>query len=115
MGAVVKEEENEELLCLSEKEWMPFGDGKVWKRICPEEMLLLSQVPLKWEREFFFLLPCRKYHHLILREEKNGLWVGVPQKYYERDVVDAEKFGFREFRRVEDDWGYWLTFLAGNS
>ena len=113
MGATVKEEQ--EPLCSAEQGWVPFGDGKAWKRISPEEMLLFSQVPLKWEREFFFLLPCRKYHHLILREEEKGLWLGVPQKYDERDIADAEKFGFREFRRVADEWGYWLTFLEGNS
>ena len=89
----------------------PFGDGEKWKQISLEELSLLSQIPLKWQREFFFLLPCRKYHHLILQEGKDGVWIGLPQRYDERDTSDAKSFGFDTFRSVNGDWGYWMCFL----
>ena len=62
----------------SNGELSPFGDGEGWKRLSLEELTLLSQIPLKWQREFFFLLPWRKYHHLILQEKEDGIWLGVP-------------------------------------
>lgn len=93
------------------RELSPFGDGEPWKCLAPEELSLLSQIPLKWQKEFFFLLPCRKYHHLILRETETGLWLGLPNRYSEADAADAKAFGFDAFHRVEGDWGYWLCFL----
>lgn len=99
----------------SNGELSPFGDGDVWKRISLEEMLLLSQIPLKWQREFFFLLPYRKYHHLILQEKGDGVWLGLPGQFNAMDAADAHAFGFHEFRNTEADWGYWMTFLERNS
>lgn len=89
----------------------PFGDGVRWKCLSLEELVLLSQVPLRWQREFFFLLPYRRYHHLIFKEEKEGVWLGLPSAYTSADAGTAAAFGFGEFRRVEEDWGYWLAFL----
>lgn len=89
----------------------PFGDGVQWKCLSLEELVLLSQVPLRWQREFFFLLPYRRYHHLILKEEGEGVWLGLPSAYAAADAETAAAFGFGEFRRVEEDWGYWLAFL----
>lgn len=89
----------------------PFGDGVLWKCLSLEELVLLSQVPLRWQREFFFLLPYRRYHHLILKEDAEGVWLGLPSAYAAADKETAAAFGFGEFRRVEADWGYWLAFL----
>lgn len=99
----------------SNGELSPFGDGEGWKRLSLEELTLLSQIPLKWQREFFFLLPWRKYHHLILQEKEDGIWLGVPGQFCADDAADAHAFGFREFRNTEGDWGYWITFLEWNS
>lgn len=93
----------------------PFGDGEKWRQISPEELSLFAEIPLEWQRSFFFLLPYRKYHHLILREEAEGIWLGLPQKYDAADDADAKQFGFSVFRRVEREWGYRLTFLKRNS
>lgn len=93
------------------RELEPFAQGEAWKCLSLEELTLLSQIPLKWQREFFFLLPYRRYHHLILRETNEGIWLGLPGVYHTADEADAAAFGFREFRRVEGDWGYWMTFL----
>ena len=89
----------------------PFGDGADWKCIAPEELTLLAQIPLRWQKEFFFLLPCRRYHHLIAQEKENGVWLGLPGSYSEEDAAQGRAFGFGEFRAVDADWGYWLCFL----
>ena len=90
-----------------QKKLEPFGDC-----IFLEELTLLAQIPLKWQKEFFFLLPYRRYHHLILRQAENGYWLGLPGEYSEAEEAEAQRFGFREFRRVDGDWGYWMAFLA---
>ena len=93
------------------RELEPFGDGVPWKCLFLEELTLLSQIPLRWQKEFFFLLPYRRYHHLILRQAENGYWLGLPGAYSAEEEREAQTFGFREFRRVEADWGYWMAFL----
>lgn len=99
---------------ISSLELSPFEDGEKWKQLSLEELTLLSEIPLKWQREFFFLLPYRKYHHLILQEGEDGIWLGLPQRYDERDAADAKSFGFDTFRSVNGDWGYWMCFLERN-
>lgn len=89
----------------------PFGDGADWKCIAPEELTLLAQIPLRWQKEFFFLLPCRRYHHLIAQEQEDGVWLGLPGSYSEEDAAQGRAFGFGEFWAVDADWGYWLCFL----
>jgi len=96
------------------EERVPFGDGERWKRLTLEEMTLLSEIPLQWRKEFFFLLPWRKYHHLILRETEEGFWLGLPGRFNTQDAADAHAFGFHEFRSTEKDWGYWMAFLKRN-
>ena len=107
------QEKNEKLhnFFAGNRELEPFGDGVPWKCLFLEELTLLSQIPLKWQKEFFFLLPYRRYHHLILREEDNGFRLGLPGVYTAEESQEAQTFGFREFRRVDGDWGYWLSFL----
>lgn len=92
----------------------PFGDGAAWTCLSLEELTLLSQIPLCWQKEFFFLLPDRRYHHLLCKETETGIWLGVPNYYAEADAADAAAFGFGEFRPVEGDWGYWMAFLRRN-
>ncbi len=93
------------------KELQPFGDGVSWKCLALEELTLLARVPLKWQKEFFFLLPYRRYRHLILRAEGGCLWLGLPCVYRAEDAKEAESFGFKEFRYVDDARGYWLARL----
>ncbi|WP_458407930.1 hypothetical protein [Anaerotignum sp.] len=112
---VQMEEKKREFLFACNRELSPFGDGEKWRQISLEEMILLSQIPLKWQREFFFLLPYRKYHHLILQEKEDGIRLGLPGQFNAADAADAHAFGFHEFRNIEGDWGYWMTFLERNS
>ena len=107
--------EQERGLFQSNRELEPFGDGEPWKCLSLEELTLLSQIPLKWQKEFFFLLPYRRYHHLILKETEDGIYLGVPAFYNAEDEADAKNFGFDVFRRVDDDWGYWMSFLKWTS
>ena len=118
MGEVVPveaEEKNTEEIVLDAEELSPFGDEKVWKRISLEEMALFPKVPLRWKKEFFFLLPYRKYHHLIMQTQEDGIWLGVPGQFRGEDAADAHAFGFHEFRNTAGNWGYWLAFLQRSS
>ena len=108
-------EKDRQALFAKNKEWEPFGDGVLWKCLFLEELTLLAEIPIKWQREFFFLLPYRRYHHLIFRQEENGFWLGVPEAYDAAEDAEALRFGFQEFRRVEGDWGYRLAFLEQES
>ena len=110
----VKVESQELSFFAKNRELFPFADGTPWKCLSLEELTLLSQIPLRWQKEFFFLLPYRKYHHLILQETKAGVWLGLPDHYDEKDAAEGERFGFREFRSVDGDWGYWMCFLERN-
>lgn len=93
------------------RELQPFAAGEGWKCISLAELTLLPQVPLRWQREFFFLLAERRYHHLILRAAEDGVWLGLPALFDEADAAEARKFGFAAFRRVDGERGYWLTRL----
>ncbi len=95
-----------------QKKLEPFGDGVLWDCLFLEELTLLAQIPLKWQKEFFFLLPYRRYHHLILRQAENGYRLGLPGEYSEAEEAEAQRFGFREFRRVDGDWGLLDSFFG---
>lgn len=111
--AVEQERETENMppAFAKNRELQPFGDGIPWKCLALEELTLLAQIPLKWQKEFFFLLPYRRYRHLILRSEGENLWLGLPCVYRAEDAKEAESFGFREFRYVDGARGYWLARL----
>lgn len=69
----------------------------------------------------FLLHGYYNYHHLIIIDEGDGLWLGIPGIYHPREARAAEAFGFPRFIRpgnedVElsedekndtDDFGYW--------
>lgn len=93
------------------RELQPFGDGVSWKCLALEELVLLPQVPLKWQKEYFFLLSYRKYRHCILRAEEGGFWLGLPCADKKEDAEAAKAFGFQEFRPVNGGLGYWLMRL----
>ena len=101
----------EQGLFVGNRELFPFGDGKPWKCLSPDELSLLAEIPLRWRQEFFFLLPGRRYHHLILQEQEEGVFLGLPDYYREEDAQEGKRFGFHEFRSVDGEWGYWLCFL----
>lgn len=95
-----------------QKKLEPFGDGVLWDCLFLEELTLLAQIPLKWQKEFFFLLPYRRYHHLILRQAENGYWLGLPGNTARRRKPRHSASGFGNFAAWNGDWGYWMAFLA---
>lgn len=80
-----------------QKKLEPFGDGVLWDCLFLEELTLLAQIPLKWQKEFFFLLPYRRYHHLILRQAENGCWLGLPGNTARRRKPRHSASGFGNF------------------
>jgi hypothetical protein len=45
---------------------------------------------------------------LIFLEDEEGLWLGVPGIYHEKEEKAAEAFGFpRYLEGEEEDFGYW--------
>ena len=84
----------------------------------------LSRLPRKeWRlaNNNFLLHGYYNYHHLILIQDEEKLWLGVPGVYHEREKMAAASFGFPEFIRLTDyelelseeekntaeDFGYW--------
>ena len=63
----------------------------------------------------FFLLPYRRYGHLILRKTQDGYLFGLPDRYQAENRRRAEMLGFREFRHIEgeEDFGYWIGAIGG--
>lgn len=97
-------------LLMHNKEIFPFeGEDTVWKLISLEETMLLENTPLAWLRDYFFLMPMRKYHHLIWKPETEGYSIGVPGIDSSDNRKRAEELGFDKFRKMKnDDLGYWI-------
>lgn len=93
---------------------------------------ILNRQSLRYERSRDRRLPCcpgvngrvannsfllhgyYNYHYLILLEEENQMWLGVPGIYHRREAKAAEVFGFTRFVQAEQDeseenemFGYW--------
>ena len=104
-----KEKPPSPLTLFSENESIfPFPSGEEWKRISLAELAGFSGIPLSWQKEFFFLLAERKYHHLIFGETAERVFVGVPALLDDGGAERAEELGFGEFRSVSGKTGYWL-------
>ncbi len=88
----------------------PFGDGKAWYRISLKELLFFDTSPLSWQKDAFFLLPYHRYGHLILREENDSIWFGLPDIYDPQEKSHGEHLGFSDFRPIEqkNGMGYWI-------
>lgn len=93
----------------------PFGTQEAWYGIRLEELLFFPETPLQWQKDFFFLLPYRRYGHLILRKTQDGYLFGLPDRYQAENRRRAEMLGFREFRHIEgeEDFGYWIGAIGG--
>ena len=77
----------------------------------------------------FLLHGFYNYHHLMLIEDEDKMWVGVPGIYHEKEKEAARAFGFDEFQRLTDyevelteeekntqeDVGYWCRQVEHSS
>lgn len=84
------------------------------RKIQRQEIAMLPRCEWRVANNSFLLHGYYNYHYLILMEEGETLWLGVPGIYHKREAKAAEAFGFGRFVRgdAEDTdetelFGYW--------
>lgn len=84
------------------------------RKIQRQEIALLPRCEWRVANNSFLLHGYYNYHYLILLEEGETLWLGVPGIYHKREAKAAEAFGFGRFVRGEMEdtdeteiFGYW--------
>lgn len=97
------------------------SSGIRYKKIRRQDIAILPRCEWRLANNSFLLHGCYNYHHLILIEDGNESWLGVPGIYHRREAKAAETFGFPRFVRLgdtdvelgsnekgtTDDFGYW--------
>lgn len=97
------------------------SSGIRYKKIRRQDIAILPRCEWRLANNSFLLHGCYNYHHLILIEDGNESWLGVPGIYHRREAKAAEAFGFPKFVRLgetdvelgsnekgtTDDFGYW--------
>lgn len=97
------------------------SSGIRYKKIRRQDIAMLPRCEWRLANNSFLLHGCYNYHHLILIEDGNESWLGVPGIYHRREAKAAEAFGFPRFIRLgetdmelgadekgtTDDFGYW--------
>lgn len=91
------------------------------RKIQRQDMVCLARKEWRIANNSFLLHGYYNYHHLVLIEEGEQLYLGVPGVYHERERRAAAAFGFTGFYRLRedelelteeeknpaDDFGYW--------
>lgn len=91
------------------------------KKIRRQDIAMLPRCEWRLANNSFLLHGYYNYHHLILIEQGDELWLGVPGIYHRREARAAEAFGFVRFVSAQDgtpelaedekekneDFGYW--------
>lgn len=91
------------------------------KKICRQEIAMLPRCEWRLANNSFLLHGCYNYHHLMLIQESDELWLGVPGIYHSREAKAAEAFGFPSFVPIREldaelgsdekeqgeEFGYW--------
>ena len=81
------------------------------RRITRQDIALLPRCEWRLANNSFLLHGYYNYHYLVLIEEEEGLWLGVPGVYHKREEKAAQNFGFSSFLKVSDEekepFGYW--------
>lgn len=81
------------------------------RRITRQDIAMLPRCEWKLANNSFLLHGYYNYHYLVLIEDGEGLWLGVPGIYHSREEKAAQNFGFSSFVQVEDSetepFGYW--------
>lgn len=109
------EEQTEEI-----DEYMPVATRKI-EKIQRQDLARLPKKEWRIANNSFLLHGFYNYHHLLLIEDEDKLWIGVPGIYHEKEEAAANAFGFPEFQRLtdferelseeekntEEDFGYW--------
>lgn len=84
------------------------------RKIQRQEIAMLPRCEWRVANNSFLLHGYYNYHYLILLEEENQMWLGVPGIYHRKEAKAAEVFGFTRFVQAEQDeseenemFGYW--------
>lgn len=91
------------------------------KKIRRQDIAMLPRCEWRLANNSFLLHGYYNYHHLILIEQGDELWLGVPGIYHRREARAAEAFGFVRFvsaqegtpelaedeKEKNEDFGYW--------
>lgn len=91
------------------------------KKICRQDIAMLPRCEWRLANNSFLLHGCYNYHHLMLIQDGDELWLGVPGIYHSREAKAAEAFGFPSFVSVGElnaelgadekepgeEFGYW--------
>ena len=96
--------------------YMPTTEPQI-ERIDRKDIARLPRCEWRLANNSFLLHGYNNYHHLMLTEDDEGFWLGVPGIFHEREAKAAEAFGFPRFLAMEDDefearnssekFGYW--------
>ncbi len=95
----------------------PFGNGKTFLSIHPEDFIILQEPYQKLIHNSFLLHGYYNYKHMILGKldygEEKPYYVGVPGVFYEKEKQAAGLFGFVGFEGVElpvrnGSYGYYM-------
>ena len=73
------------------------------EKITRKEIARLPRCEWRLANNSFLMHGYRSYHHLVLMEDNEGFWLGVPGIFHEKEARAAEAFGFPRFLRMEDD------------
>ena len=84
------------------------------RKIKRQEIAMLPRCEWRMANNSFLLHGYYNYHYLILLEEEDQMWLGVPGIYHWREAKAAEVFGFTRFVQADQDeteenemFGYW--------
>ncbi len=84
------------------------------RKIQRQEIAMLPRCEWRVANNSFLLHGYYNYHYLILLEEEEQMWLGVPGIYHRREAKAAEVFGFTRFVRADQEeseenemFGYW--------
>lgn len=108
--------------CLENSYDMPKQEEEIDRYIVPSKLQItkidrrdIAKLPrCEWRlaNNSFLVHGYHNYHHLILTEDAEGFWLGVPGIFHEKEAKAAEAFGFSRFLPANDEeegesYGYW--------
>ncbi len=94
----------------------PFEDGEIFEclRIAPKDIAFLGNRERMFCSSPFVQQKYMKYHHLLLGKHQDGRYIlavpGLNRNVQDRNL--AAMYGFPEFKKTEEENGYWYHFLS---
>ena len=94
----------------------PFEDGEILEclQIAPKDIAFLGNRERMFCSSPFVQQKYMKYHHLLLGKYQDGRYIlavpGLNRNVQDRNL--AAMYGFPEFKKTEEENGYWYHFLS---